>query len=141
MRRYVATSIVLALAGTLLPAGAAHAASKPPVVKIVLHGNNATVSGAKGLKAGWVTLRLSATDKDYHDLYLGSARNGDAGPRGKGAMAPQGIQKRTGNAPTTGQSQSQAAVYARNAQAARTSESSALSLGGVRVTRTHSIDL
>jgi hypothetical protein len=129
------------LAGSLLPAGAAGAAVKPPVVKIVLHGNNATVSGAKGLKAGWVTLRLSATDKDYHDLYLGSARNGDAGPRGKGAMAPQGIQKRAGKAPTTGQNQSQAAIYARNAQAARTSESSALSLGGVRVTRTHSIDL
>jgi hypothetical protein len=127
------------LAGSLLPVGTADAASKPPVVKIVLHGNNATVSGAKGLRAGWVTLRLSATDKGYHDLYLGSARNGDAGPRGKGAMAPQGIQKRT--APTSGQSQSQAAIYAQSAQAARTSESSALSLGGVRVIKAHSIDL
>jgi hypothetical protein len=56
-------------------------------------------------------------------------------------MAPQGIQKRSATAPTSGQSQSQAAIYAQNAQAARASERSALSLGGVRVTRAHRVDL
>lgn len=126
------------LAGALAPVGTAQAASRPPVVTIVLHGNDANVSGAKHLRAGWVTLRLSTTDKRYHDLYLGVARSGDAGPRGKGAMPPQGILRST---PTSGQSQSQAAIYARNAEAARASERSALSLGGVRVTRAARVDL
>ncbi|HZE67816.1 MAG TPA: hypothetical protein VE081_14365 [Sporichthyaceae bacterium] len=129
------------LATGLLPTRAAHAAAKPPVVKIVLHGNNAKITGAKGLKAGWLTLRLSATDAGYHDLYLGSARNGDPGPGGKAAAGPQGIRKSSGKAPTSGQSQSQAAIYGRNAAAARTSERSALSLGGVRVTRARGVDL
>jgi len=78
------------LATGLLPTRAAHAAAKPPVVKIVLHGNNAKITGAKGLKAGWLTLRLSATDAGYHDLYLGSARNGDPGPGGKAGGRPAG---------------------------------------------------
>jgi hypothetical protein len=128
-----------ALAGLLVtPVVPADAAAKPPVVKIALEGNHAKVSGAKGLKAGWVTLRLRATDKRYHDLYLGMARNGDAGPRGKGAMAPQGIRK---SAPAGGQNQSQAAIYARSAQQARDAERSALSLGGVRVTKAAAVDL
>jgi hypothetical protein len=145
MRRSVATATAVVLGGTLLPAGAAHASAKPPVVKIVLNGQKHTVSGAKGLTAGWVTFHISAKDGALHDISVGSPRPGFSDAPTKGVRAPQGVQRlapHASDAPPGGASApSKAEVYRRQAAGAHDGDTSLRSLGGIRVTDARGADL
>lgn len=130
----------------------AEAGSKPPVVKIVLNGSKHTVSGAKGLKAGWVTFQISAKDHTLHDLSVFSERPGSSFGKTKGIRAPEGVRRleRSGagqgtDAPSapggSATPPSRAEVYSEQATGAKDGDRSLVSEGGARVSGTRGVDL
>jgi hypothetical protein len=137
----VAVAFVAALlAVAALPAGPAHASTKPPVVSVRLDDSGVKVSGAKGLKAGWVTLHISEQTPGELDVILSMDRHpsgkSDAGP----APAPT-IRRSAPHSAAPAGSAPTPETYAQDARSARDGEKAIDWMGGINVADSRGVDL
>ncbi|MGQ0467412.1 MAG: hypothetical protein ACT4QG_19110 [Sporichthyaceae bacterium] len=126
-----AVAVLALAAGTGTALAVAPDPSAPPVVTIALDGDKVKLSGADGLKAGWITIKASTTTKP-HSLWLFTPKPG-AKPAGaeKAVQAMQAVQANEGQSP---EAAAEGGPQQKPANNVATVEDTLVGLGGALVT-------